>query len=82
MSSGFLQENNGNNSNSRLIADMIIIVSLIFAGIILLVEAKEPDPNIMLMATSAGTVFSTIAGPALVFLFMQKKNEVEQDKKK
>jgi hypothetical protein len=35
--------------------------------------------NLLLIATSAGTLFITIAGPVLVFMFGQKKTEIKQE---
>ena len=80
MATKFLQGPTGELSNSRLIADIVIGVALCFVAVILLVGSKIDEPNIMLMATSAGTIFTTIAGPALVFLFAQKKTEVTEKK--
>ena len=72
---GFLESSPGNRSNSRLIADVVIVAALIFTGILISVGSKVDEPNIMLIATSAGTLFVTIAGPALAFLFAQKSKE-------
>lgn len=80
MKNGFLQGANGNNSNSRLIADVVIFVALLFAGFILHVGSKMSTPDVMQIATSAGVVFTTIAGPALLFLFAQKKTENDEMK--
>ena len=74
MSNKFLQSGRGNNSNSRLIADIIIIAALGFAEQVLL---SKGDATIMVAASAAGTIFLTVGGAALAFLFAQKKTEVE-----
>jgi hypothetical protein len=76
MSHSFLQGVDGNYSNSRLIADAIILVALIFAQEIIFYGSS----NIVTTAAAAGTMFITVAGPALAFLFVQKQNEIKQEK--
>lgn len=73
---GFFEDSNGNKSNSRLIADVCIVVALIFAGVLVSVGYNSNETTIQI-ATSAGLIFTTIAGPAMLFLFAQKKTEEE-----
>lgn len=75
MKNGFLQDNNGDYSNSRLIADVVIGVALIFAEQIILLRG---DTSIIVTAAAAGSTFLTIAGSAMLFLFSQKKEEGKQ----
>jgi hypothetical protein len=76
MKNGFLQGADGNNSNSRLIADIVILVALIYSGILIYVGHKANESTLQI-ATGAGLMFTTIAGPALIFLFAQKKTETD-----
>lgn len=68
---GYLQDSNGNRSSSRLIGTIVIVVALIFAQEVLYFGRED----IMVAAAAAGTIFITVAGPAMAFLFAQKKNE-------
>lgn len=76
MGSKYLQDSNGNFSNSRLVADIVIVIALIFAQEVLYFGRD----NVITAAAAAGTIFITVAGPALAFLFAQKKNELKQQK--
>ena len=76
MASKYLQDNKGNNSSSRLIALIVVLVALIFAQEVLYFGRED----IMVAAAAAGTIFITIAGPALAFLFAQKRTELKQSK--
>lgn len=72
MANGFLQGPDGGNSNSRLIADIVILAALAFSEQVLLFRG---DASIMVAASAAGTIFVTIGGAAMAFLFVQKKQE-------
>jgi len=67
----FFEKEPGNKSSGRLMVFVIVIVALIYSGIVLWFGRE----NVMLAATAAGTLFSAIAGPAMIYLFQQKKNE-------
>jgi len=69
---GFLQGPDGNNSNSRLIADVVILYALALSQQVLLFRG---DAGIMVAASAAGTIFLTVGGAAMAFLFAQKKQE-------
>lgn len=79
MKTGFFQSISGNNSSSRLIAFIVVMASLLFTGFVLYSGLKKPDSDIIVITTAAGTLFIQIAGVAMGFLFMQKKNEVKQE---
>lgn len=68
---GYLQDSKGNKSSSRLIGTIVIVVALIFAQEVLYFGRE----NVVVAAAAAGTIFITVAGPAMAFLFAQKKNE-------
>lgn len=73
---GFFESLNGNRSSSRLIGFLVVLIALFYVGIILFI-GKE---NIVTAATASGLLFTTIAGPAMVFLFAQKRTEGTQEK--
>jgi len=75
MKTGFFQSISGNNSSSRLIAFIVVIVALIFAQEVIYFGKQ----SVIESAAAAGTIFLTIAGPAMAFVFMQKKTEVKQE---
>ena len=72
MANGFLQGKNGGYSNSRLIADVVILYALALAQQVILFRG---DAGIMVAASAAGTIFLTVGGAAMAFLFVQKKTE-------
>ena len=75
MKTGFFESISGNKSSSRLIAFIVIMVALIFAQEVIYFGKS----GVIEAAAAAGTIFLTIAGPAMAFMFMQKKNEVKQE---
>lgn len=66
----------GNKSSSRLIAFIVIMVALLDIQLVLII-GKDSVVN---SAIAAGTLFITIAGPAMTFLFVQKRNESKESK--
>ena len=76
MKTGFFQSISGNNSSSRLIGFIVVVVALIFAQEVIYFGKQ----SVIESAAAAGTIFLTIAGPAMAFLFAQKKNEIKQEK--
>lgn len=68
---GFLEVSPGNKSNSRLIALIVVIWALVLSTIVLIFSKDE----IINGAIAAGTLFITMAGPAMTFVFMQKRTE-------
>ena len=82
MKVGFLEESEGVKSNSRLMADIAIIAALLFAGMIIWIGSRADKPDIMAIAGASGLIFITIAGPAMTFIFLQKKEEGKQNQVK
>ena len=78
MKNGFFDGVNGDRSSSRLSGFIIIIVALFFAGEVIWFGREQ----IMLAATSAGTIFLTIAGPAMLFMFQNKQAEIKAEEAK
>jgi len=71
MNTGFFEVSPGNHSQSRLITFIMVIVALIFAQEVIYFSRN----NIVIAVASAASIFLSIAGPALAFLFAQKKTE-------
>jgi uncharacterized membrane protein len=82
---GFLETFNAKagiveKSNSRRMANIIILGSLLFCGILLLTgcyvafKTNETD-GLIGIAAAIGTLFTTTSGVAMGFLFFQKKTE-------
>ena len=72
--SSFFSDNKGNKSSSRLSSFMVICFAMLIAQETLLF-AYLRKADILMAAGAAGTAFITIAGPAMVFMFNQKKTE-------
>lgn len=75
MKTGFFESISGNKSSSRLIGFIIIIAALVYCGIIIYFGRND----VVAAAGAAGILFVTVAGPAMAFLFAQKKNEIKQE---
>lgn len=71
---GFLEEAPGKKSNSRLIGDIIIFYALVLVSYVIIAGIYS-GASIILIAASGGTLFTTIAGPAMLFIFKQKQIE-------
>ena len=74
-SNGFFQSISGNNSSSRLIGFIVVVVALAYSGWIIWLGKAD----VVQAATASGLLFVTIAGPAMAFMFAQKKSEVIQE---
>ena len=74
----FLLDGEGNYSNSRLIADIMILQGLLMVDAFILIGVLKPETNLMAIATAVGVLFTSVAGTALGFLFLQKKEEGHQ----
>jgi len=77
MKNGFLKSISGRDSSTRLIGFVVIIGALLMAEQVL--YWGRNSENMLLVTTAAGTLFITIAGPVLVWMFNQKKTEVKQE---
>lgn len=75
---GFFDAVSGNRSSARLMGFIIISVALIFAQEVLYF-GKD---NVILAAAAAGTMFITIAGPTLIYLYQNKQTEVNHEEAK
>jgi hypothetical protein len=77
MKNGFFKSISGRDSSTRLIGFVVIIGALLMAEQVL--YWGRNSENLLLVTTAAGTLFITIAGPVLVWMFNQKKTEVKQE---
>lgn len=71
---GYFEASPGNKSSSRLIAFIVIIWALVLATAVVWF-GKE---TIIVAAAAAGTIVTTIASPAYLFMFNQKRQEIKQ----
>ena len=70
---GFFEGSPDNKSSSRLIGFIVIMACLAFVEQIILFAKSTP----LQAASAAGLLFVTIAGPVMLFLYGQKKTEVD-----
>lgn len=82
MKNGFFEDQNGDKSSSRLIAVIIIGWGLLMCSSFILIGLLRPDVDLMKIALAIGVLFGAVAGPALLFLFGQKKEEGKQEEVK
>lgn len=74
----FLERSPGNKSNSRRIAWYAFIAGLLFAQEVLIMGFfQKGEVNMVTLAAASVSTFVGIAGPALVFAFGQKTQEVK-----
>lgn len=71
---GYFQDGDGNNSSSRLLGFIVTLYALGLATSVIALGHIE-ETGIMVTAAAAGTIFTTIAGPAMLFMFSNKKEE-------
>jgi hypothetical protein len=81
MANTFLQGSDGRDSNSRLIADIVIVFGLLLVVAFVLIGTFKPLIDLMKIATAVGVLWGSVAGSALLFLFAQKKTEVSEPPK-
>lgn len=73
---GYFESLGGNRSSSRLIGFVVVVIALLETNVVLWLGRDE----VVQSAIAAGTLFITIAGPAMAFLFVQKRTEGTQEK--
>lgn len=78
MGNSFLQGADGNFSNSRLVADIMIVFGLLMSTSFIVIGFLKPDVDLMKIATAIGVLFGSVASTAMTFLFFQKKEEGKQ----
>jgi hypothetical protein len=75
---GFFDSVSGNRSSARLGGWTVIVIALIFVQEVLYFGRT----NVVMAATAAGTMFITIAGPTMVYLYRNKQTEVQHEESK
>jgi len=81
MKAGFFEDSEGNKSSSRALGFIVTLYALLLATGVVVSGYIQNTPT-MLLATAAGTIFTTIAGPAMYFMFNNKKVENKIDDNK
>ena len=71
---GFFQDRYGNYSSSRLLGFIVVICALVLTTTVLILGYIS-GASMILVATAMGTTFTSIAGPALVYMFGNKQSE-------
>lgn len=74
MKTGFFYSIYGRKSSTRLLAFIIVIYALVLAQQVVYFGRE----NVIVAAAAAGTLFLTIAGPTLAWVYAQKKTEVNE----
>jgi hypothetical protein len=75
---GFFDSVSGNRSSARLGGWTVVLVALIFAQEVIWFGRTD----VVLAAAAAGTIFATIAGPAMIYLWQNKQTEVKHEESK
>lgn len=75
---GYFESLGGNKSSSRVIGFVVVLIALLETNLVLYLGRDD----VVKSAVAAGTLFITIAGPAMAFLFAQKKTEGTQENAK
>ena len=78
MKNGFFDSVSGNRSSSRLSGFIVIVAAMLFAQEVIWFGKED----ILTSAIAAGTIFMTIAGPAMLFMFGNKVTEVKHEETK
>ena len=71
MKAGYFEASNGNKSSTRLIGFIVVIAALVLAQEVVYFDKDNP----VTAAATSGTIFITIAGPVLAFIYKQKQTE-------
>jgi hypothetical protein len=73
----FLEDEKGNKSSSRLIGVTAIVYALLQSTLILVFGHVE-GASVIVTASASSANFLAIAGPAMVYLFNNKKEELNK----
>ena len=72
MKSNYFEDADGNKSSTRLQGFIVVMWALVLASFVVWAGRA----NVVIAAAASGTIFTTIAGPVLIWMFQQKnKNE-------
>lgn len=76
MKTNYFEDSKGNKSSSRLIGFIVIMYALLLVTAVILIGVHEKS-SVIQTAVAAGTLFTTIAGPAMYYLFNNKREEIK-----
>ena len=80
MKTGFFQSISGNRSSSRLIGFLVISNAMLVSNFIIYYGMVAQQSDLVTTSLAAGGFFIQTAGPAMLFVFNQKKTEINQEK--
>jgi len=69
---GYFEASPGNRSSSRLLGFIVTTYALLLSTVIIWLGHIEGS-SVISTAAAAGTVFTTIAGPAMAFMFFKSQ---------
>lgn len=78
MKHGFFEDGLGNKSSSRVLGFTVTLYALLLATSVLGLGFIE-GTKVMVSAAASGTIFTTIAGPAMFFMFSNKQEETKKE---
>lgn len=79
MPNGYFDSTQGNKSSTRMFGGGIILYAMVM-GLLVLLLGYFTGESILALAPIAAATFTGIAGPAMIYMFQQKKNEVSGTK--
>lgn len=85
LNTNYFESSPGNRSSSRLLGFIVVTYALLLSTSIIILGHIE-GASIITTAAAAGTTFTTIAGPAMAFMFFKsgqggKTEEVKAENK-
>ena len=76
MGTGYWEEEPGIKSNSRMTGSIVIYYALLLVAYVVIAGLHNGE-TVIIVAASAGTLFTTIAGPSMYFIYKQKQTEAD-----
>lgn len=75
---GFFEDGRGNKSSSRLIGFTTVLYALLQSTVIIVLGYLEGS-SVIATAGASSANFAAIAGPAMVYLYSNKRRELESN---
>ena len=75
---GYFEDPKGNKSSGRILGFIVTLYALALSTAIVVLGYIE-GTSVLTTAASAGTIFTTMAGPAMFFMFNNKKVEAKEN---
>lgn len=76
---GYFTDNKGNKSSTRIIGIITIVYALLQSTLIIILGHIE-EASVVVTAAASSANFLAIAGPAMIYLYNNKKAELEKNK--